>query len=53
MSDGVFGYVAPQTLAQTCRESGDFEAIPRLLGLQKRSEGGALFDDWSAILIRF
>lgn len=53
MSDGVFGYVAPETLAQTCRESSDSEVLPRLLGLQKRSESGDLFDDWSAILLRF
>jgi serine/threonine protein phosphatase PrpC len=53
MSDGVFGYVAPETLAQTCHESSDFDVLPRLLGLQKRSANGDLFDDWSAILIRF
>lgn len=53
MSDGVFGYVGLETLARTCRESSDLEVMPRLLGLQKRSANGDLFDDWSAILIRF
>ncbi len=53
ISDGVFGYVALETLAQTCRESSDLEVMARLLELQKRSANGDLFDDWSAILTRF
>ena len=52
MSDGVFRWVEPETIARTCRESSDFEVMRRLLELQKRNEHGDLPDDWSAILIR-
>ncbi len=53
MSDGVFRFVGSEQLARTCRESSDSEVMARFLELQKRSANGDLFDDWSAILIRF
>lgn len=53
MSDGVFRFVGSEQLARTCRESSNLEVMPRLLALQKLGENGDLFDDWSAILIRF
>ncbi len=51
MSDGVFRFVESR-LAPICRESSDFDALPGLLALQMRPNS-ELFDDWSAILIRF
>ena len=53
MSDGVFRFVGTEQLAQTCRESSDADVMARLLELQRRQENDDLFDDWSAILIRF
>ncbi|BCM89884.1 hypothetical protein IAD21_01734 [Abditibacteriota bacterium] len=53
MSDGVFRFASLEAIARTCRASEDLDVLLNLLNLQKRSETGALPDDWSAILLRF